>query len=130
MTGEASRVYMLKWDTTFIFKLTQLGLDFMYKRYVDDTNPMGKAIKPGVRLVDDQLILLDDKVEDDLAIPADRRTGEILQQIGNSIASNIKLTMDCPSNHPSGWMPLLDIQARVEGGGGRAKTTTSHTQIL
>ena len=33
--------------------------------------------------------------------------------IANSIFDYIKFTVDCPSNHPSGWMPLLGSQVRV-----------------
>jgi hypothetical protein len=52
-------------------------------------------------------------VEADRAIPGDRRTARVIQDIANSICETINMTIDCPSNHESGWMPLLDLQVRV-----------------
>lgn len=43
------------------------------------------------------------------------RTAMIIREIANTISPNTAIEVDHPSNHPSGWMPLLDIQVRVEG---------------
>ena len=56
-------------------------------------------------------------VEEDRKLPNGWRTGELLKTIGNSISEHIQLTMDCPESNASGWMPLLDLKARVTTGG-------------
>ena len=38
----------------------------------------------------------------------------IILEIANSIMDSIQLTVDCPSMHENGYMPILDIQARAE----------------
>ena len=43
----------------------------------------------------------------------DMRTSKIFGEIGNSIFPFIRLTTDYPSKYPSGYMPLLDIQVRM-----------------
>ena len=42
------------------------------------------------------------------------RTGKIIEELGNSINNYIRLTVDTSSSHPSGWMPILNIQVKVE----------------
>ena len=43
-------------------------------RYVDDLNMGAKPVKPGVRLVDGKLSILDEVAEEDRQLPADLRT--------------------------------------------------------
>lgn len=81
---------------------------------MDDGNWAAKALPPGCRLVDGKLKIVQSEVESDKQIPADIRTGRIIQEIGNSINNYIKLTVDTPSLHSSGWMPILNIQVKVE----------------
>ena len=56
----------------------------------------------------------DSEVETDEAIPSDIRTSKILLEIANSVSPFIVLTSDCPSNNPSGFMPLLDLKVKAE----------------
>ena len=37
----------------------------------------------------------------------------VVLEIANSVSPNTRLSVDYPSAHRSGWMPLLDIQVRV-----------------
>ena len=46
-------------------------------------------------------------------LPGDQRTAKIIQDIANSISPFIKMTVDCPSLHQDGWMPILDLQVKV-----------------
>ena len=55
-------------------------------------------------------------MEEDKEIPDDERTARLLTQLGNEIFEFIRLTSDYPSAHPSGYMPLLDIQTRIQDG--------------
>ena len=43
----------------------------------------------------------------------DIRTSKIFLEIANSV-SFLNLTVDCPSLHPSGFMPILDLQIKTE----------------
>ena len=87
---------------------------YMSSYYMDDGNWAAKALPPGCRLVEGKLEIVQSEVENDCQIPADIRTGKIIQEIGNSINNYIRLTVDTPSSHPSGWMPILNIQVKVE----------------
>ena len=75
---------------------------------------MLEELELGTRFEDDKLIIQPEYIEEDEKLPADWRTGELLRQIGNTLSPSIRLTMDCPSNQNDGWMPLLDIKARVD----------------
>ena len=58
-------------------------------------------------------MVVEEEVEGDSLIPGDQRTAEVMLEIANSISPNTRLSVDYPSAHQSGWMPLLDIQVRV-----------------
>ena len=67
----------------------------MYSRYVDDTNLVIKTKKGGEE-VNIQI--------------RNERSMKRLQQIGNSIQRNITVTVDFPSKHENGRMPILDTE--------------------
>ena len=49
----------------------------------------------------------------------DERTFETIRQIGDSVNPMIQLTVDYPSKHTSGRVPILDLEVwivRTEGG--------------
>ena len=48
----------------------------------------------------------------------------VVLEIANSVSPNTRLSVDYPSAHPSGWMPLLDIQVRV------ASDNTNKVELL
>ena len=52
-------------------------------------------------------------MEGDRQVPGDQRTARVVQEIANSISPNTSLSVDFPSAHQSGWMPVLDIQVKV-----------------
>ena len=84
----------------------------LLKVYVDDENVACEALAPGSRLIDGRVTVIESDIEiaQDLLIPEDIRTSRILLEIANSIYSWIQLTSDCPSQYPSKFMPILDIQ--------------------
>ena len=53
------------------------------------------------------------QIENDKKIPIDIGTSKIFLEIANSV-SFLKLTVDSPSLHPSGFMPILDLQIKTE----------------
>ena len=63
---------------------------------------------------DGKIRIHEDEVENDRDVPSDARTAKLFGEIGNSVSNFLKLTTDYPSKHPSGFMPLLDIQVKIE----------------
>ena len=57
---------------------------------------------------------MEEEIEGDKTIPADIRTSDIIVEIANTISPFIDLTVDSPSRNISGWMPILDLQMKVE----------------
>ena len=56
----------------------------------------------------DEIKQLEDSNKDDTEI-----TMDIVQNLANSINPMIKLTVETPSNHPDGKLPVLDITVRI-----------------
>ena len=67
-----------------------------------------QEIPLGTRYEDGRLVVKQEEIEGDMLIPGDRRTMEIVRDIGNSIHPSIQLEVDWPSNYEDGKMPLLD----------------------
>ena len=82
-------------------------------RYIDDENGLSEAFPPDVRLVRDKLIIKEDKVLEDTLVPSDASVATIIKQIADKVCPFIQVTVDCPSFHSSGYMPLLDIALKV-----------------
>ena len=82
ITGVLARLVMLWWDREYLTKLNYLGLELeLYKHYVDDSNMGSKPIKPGVRLVDGKLSILEEAIDEDKSLPADFRTAKLLKEM-------------------------------------------------
>ena len=115
ITGVLSRLVMLWWDKMFLHKLDKLGiLMMMYKRYVDDGNMILDAVPVGARIVDGKLSILPEAIQEDYGIPADKRTAGLIRYIANTITPMIQMEEDFPSNHPSGHLPILDLEVWVD----------------
>jgi hypothetical protein len=111
ITGVLARLVMLWWDRTFVDKLRMLEIDLlMYLRYVDDRNLSLEAVEPGLTFKDGKLFILQEEVEADRDIPADKRTANCIKTVANTISFMIIMEEECPSNHPSGKMPILDLE--------------------
>merc|ERR1719430_2145573 len=52
-------------------------------------------------------------VEADKLVEGDRRTAELVKELANTICPFLQMTVDYPSKHPSGWMPILDLQVQM-----------------
>ena len=86
----------------------------MLKYYVDDGNIISTTFPPGARLCEDGVIrVLDNMIEVDRQTPADQRTALLVCEVGNTISNFIRLTVDYPSKHSNGFMPLLDLQVAM-----------------
>ena len=114
LTGAIASVYVINWCRQFKSKLSDLGIiPKLLQVFVDDQNIVTKALPPGSKLINNELIIDEEQLIADRDIPADQRTAKILQSVANSICDFMQVTFDCPSLHESGYMPLLDIQVRM-----------------
>ena len=75
--------------------------------YVLDVMPLGTRLVEGVFRVMEEL------VEEDRSVPGGRRTGELAKELANTICLYLQMEVDYPSNHPSGWMPILDWEVQM-----------------
>ena len=86
----------------------------MLQIYVDDQNIITLALPLGARFVNNEIIIDEALIETDREIPADQRTAKIFKEISNSIYNFMQVTTDCPSQHESGYLPVLDIQVKIQ----------------
>ena len=94
---------MIWWDCTLKSRLAESGiLVRLMKRYVDDVNLAEQEIPLGARYEDGRFVIKQEEIEDDMLIQGDRRTMEIVRDIGNSIHPSIQLEVDYPSNYEDG----------------------------
>ena len=86
----------------------------MYKRYIDDQNLVVEAICRVVRFNKEEgrMEQVEGGAEEEVA--DDRRTFEMLREIADTIDPIIQLTVDYPSNHTSGRVPILDLEVWME----------------
>ena len=121
LTGVLAKLAMLIWAREFIKVLATVSatmaavMIYMLKVYVDDVNVVTEELPPGTRFIEGQLTIIEEEVENDNTISGDIRTAKALQEVANSILPYLKFTVDSPSSHPDGWMPVLDLKVRVQG---------------
>ena len=97
IAGDVANLFMVWWDRKMYSLCVQQSIELkLYSRYVDDTNLVLKAI------------------DGDENQNKEERTMRKLQQIANSIHPSIKVTVDFPSNHQNGRMPILDTEQWIE----------------
>ena len=115
LTGTIAKIFMKWWDGELLMKLEEVGIvKKLYERYVDDINNCIKETAIGARYINGRLEYTEDAKMADEAIPSDKRTFEIIRQIGNSIHQNIKLETDVPSNYEDKKLPILDLKVWIE----------------
>ena len=114
---------------------------YLHMFYVDDHNLAMEELPPGSKFRDGKVVIVPEEgncqvegcvnryegncqvegcvnryeTEIDLdSLPGDQRTALVMKEVANSICEFTSFKTDCPSANDSGWMPLLDIQSRVE----------------
>ena len=118
-SSHLAKVYMLDWCLIFQDLLERATVNlpdfevYTHALYVDDNNFATEELPPGARLKDGVLEIVEDEVEGDLEVEGDRRTAGLIQELANSICPSIQMTVDFPSSHISGWMPILDVEVRM-----------------
>ena len=91
-TGVIAQLFMIWWDRQF-----ENGLKLrMYKRYVDDVNVIVNALKAGLKFVESEGKVVQDKgvAEKERDIKVDKRCMTLVQKIGNSIHSPHDMKME------------------------------------
>ena len=94
---------------------------FFYARYVDVGNMAGVPLHPGRRWLIEpwagsfggKMVMMEDKILEDLEVPADARTMREIRKMGNSINQMIQLEEDFPSKSEDQKMPILDLKVWV-----------------
>ena len=127
LSGIIARVVTLEWDLQLIdlVKTTpiilpeehpKIELLKLSKRYVDDHFGDHDPLPPGfIWDPDSRTIRFDQETLDqDPERPADKRTMLAIQGMANTINPSIQLTIDYPSAHPDGRMPVLDFVCWVD----------------
>ena len=100
---------MIWWDREFAIGIEQR----MNQRYVDD-NIAAKATVPGLRYVEEKIIMDTTKVVQDKKQAPDEKTMELITQVGDDIRPSIKLEVDYLSKHPDKKLPILHLKVWVE----------------
>ena len=114
LTGVLADLKMLRWGEKLQEKLESLNIvNSLDDRYVDDITLLPTILPPGLKLVDEKLIMCEEKLIEDNKTPGDERTMKIVQQVANSIDVNIKVTFDVPSFQPDGKVPILDLKVNL-----------------
>ena len=97
VAGDVANVFMIWWDRKLKSMLRQNNIEVqLYSRYVDDIDIVAKEIQ--------------NKPDES----KDKATMTKIQEIANSIHESIKVTIDYPSNHANGRMPVLDLEQWIE----------------
>ena len=116
-TGAISDLLMIWWDRKFKSKLNLLEINNkLLKRYIDDINGLFEAMKPGTEFKYDKLSINNEKAKLDENRKAELVTMEVIGSIANSIDPMLKFTVDVPSNHEDGKLPMLDTKVWIEEG--------------
>ena len=117
LTEKLGRLLMKRHDKKYLKLLKKLDIrEEIFDRYVDDELEGLAAIEPGVRFEGGELVMDEDKIEEDQLLADDERTFRLLRDIGNSIFDCIQFTIDVPSLNENGKLPVLDVNLEVVDG--------------
>ena len=98
IAGDVANLFMVWWDHQLKMNLDDEGIKVrMYSRYVDDINIVCETT--GKEVGEET---------------ADGRVMTYIKRIANKIHESIQVTIDYPSNHMNGRMPVLDLEQWIE----------------
>ena len=127
LTGVVAQVFLVWWDQELKKRLAEINFQLrMHQRYVDDTNVAAKQTEVGARYEGEKIVITQMSVAEDEGIPADERTMRLLQQVASSIHPSIRLTIDFPSAHEDGKVPMLDVKMWIGEVNGERKILHEH----
>ena len=127
LTGVLAQIFMVWWDKEFKKKLQDINIQLrLHERYVDDTNLVSEQTEVGARYNGQQLVITEETKIEDETIPDDERTMKLLQTIANTIHNSIRMTIDYPSKHAEGKVPMLDVRMWIDETEGRRRILYEH----
>jgi hypothetical protein len=112
LTGAVSRPFMMSWDKKYLRMVGEAGITMpLYKRYVDDSNQVGKVPPEGAMYRPDlkRIIISEEEASLRRGEQMDSRLARILNDIANDVQPEIELEEDHPSAHDDGMRPILDM---------------------
>ena len=114
-TCAVARIVMQLFDSKWKRVLAENGIrTWEVMRYVDDARAILPPVKPGWRWSQGRLRFCKRWRMEDMEIPGERRTKEILGQSMQGVESYLKFTMESGEDFQGGWLPTLDTTLRVE----------------
>ena len=116
LTGAVCRPFMMAWDKRYLKRVKETGIKMpLYKRYIDDSNQIGKVPPEGSKYNVETTRIEIDHNEANLrrVEELDTRLARVLKDIANDIQTGIELEEDHPSNHQDGVMPILDMKVDI-----------------
>ena len=119
LTERLGRLLMKRFFKKFRVVLKKLEIEVMLAmNYVEDITDVLAALAPGVRFdkAKNKMVKVLELVEADQLVAEDTRTMEELRKISNTVFRCVQFTVDCPSSHQAGMVPVLDLQMFVEDG--------------
>ena len=103
---------MMSWDKKYLRMVREAGIPMpLYKRYVDDSNQVGKVPPEGAWYNPDvkRIIISEEEASLRRGEPIDSRLARVLKDIDNDVQPGIELEEDHPSAHENRMMPILDM---------------------
>ena len=114
LTGEIADCLMIDWDKKLLAKLKSFQMiPNLYTRFKDDIEIAIESLEKGSILIDDKIVVDENKKLVDENRSASKVTMDVVQQIANTINPMIKLTVETPCNFEDGKMPVLDLKVNV-----------------
>ena len=92
---------MLAWDRKFMALMQDISEEFpawqqyMYKRYIDDSNTAVEELPLGARWQGGKVVVKPELVIEDSAVPSDLRTARVICEAANSLDPMIRMVQDC-----------------------------------
>ena len=127
ITGVVAQVFMVWWDRQLKQRLNQINLQVkMHQRYVDDTNIIAKQTPVGAGYDGEQMTINEATIAEDETIPPDKRTMRLIQTVASYIHPSIRLTIDYPTKHRNGKVPMLDVNMWIMDVGDEKKVVYEH----
>jgi predicted RNA binding protein with dsRBD fold (UPF0201 family) len=114
LTGEIADCLMIDWDKKLLEKLKSFKMiPVLYTRFKDDIEIAIDSLEKGSILLEDKIIVDENRKLMDENKTESKITMDIVQQIANSVNPMIKLTVETPCNFADGKMPVLDVKVNV-----------------
>ena len=106
----------MSWDKRYRKRVKEAGVQMpLYKRYVDDSNQVGRVPSEGSNYnADTKRVDVDDnEAELRRGEEPDTRLARVLKDIANDVQAGIELEEDHPSKNQDGMMPILDMKVKI-----------------